>query len=189
MFPEVCNIMEALLNNQINQSFKTIIMKKYGKIKIEEAFDTKNPEIVNVRLTQEYTDPAENPIGACLGKLQSRKISHIQGFSKSLLAAAGVTFEAKEENGKTRKMAVGSPTLQNLFGEGADDMRLIRLESTTPFYEGQEAKINPQTQAVVTHGGQPIYRYAKLGSASDSDVLLSNDRVEVAVSQGSELAH
>lgn len=163
-------------------------MKKYGKIQIEEAFMTKNPEIINVRLTQEVTDPSQNPIGACLGTLKARKISHVQAFGKSVLEAAGVRFEAKEENGKTRHYVIGSKTLEDVLGSGAADLCLLAIESTSPYYEGQEPKINPSTGAVVTHNGQPIYRSTKLGKMGDAEELLSNDRVAVA-QESSDLAN
>ena len=50
-------------------------------------------------------------------------------------------------------------------------------ESLTPFYEGQNPKINPSTDEVMTHKGQPIYRVSEFVSNVDAqDELLANDR-------------
>lgn len=60
--------------------------------------------------------------------------------------------------------------------------KIIRQESTTPFYVGQKAKINPTTKAVVTHNGAPVYfqdLYTESSLAQDS--LLASDKVAASV--------
>ena len=54
--------------------------------------------------------------------------------------------------------------------------RIVVEEATTPFYEGQPAKINPSTNVVVLHEGKPIYRKSTFVTDDISvDKLLSND--------------
>jgi hypothetical protein len=70
--------------------------------------------------------------------------------------------------------------------------KVLVRESTEPFYEGQEAKINPSTEEVITHLGAPVYRDTEFTSDINAqDVLLQSDRDGVtaeanAQAQGSE---
>lgn len=63
------------------------------------------------------------------------------------------------------------------------DGKIIVVESTTPEYEGQNPKINPETSEVLTHGGAPIYRNTKFtADISKSDILLAHDKDGVVAS-------
>lgn len=73
------------------------------------------------------------------------------------------------------------------FSEKVQPSRIIVRESTTPFYDGQQPKMNPSTQEVVTHNGQDIYRETDLvgANSSETDSKLSNDKTGVAASAAS----
>lgn len=48
--------------------------------------------------------------------------------------------------------------------------RLVIEESTTPYFEGQQAKVNPETGEEITYNGMPVYRQVALIAASSSKV-------------------
>ncbi len=57
--------------------------------------------------------------------------------------------------------------------------KLVVKEATTPFYEGQKAKLVPGTEVVCSVGGQPIYRQTEFSSdVNEADVLVQHDNVE-----------
>ena len=54
--------------------------------------------------------------------------------------------------------------------------KIIVAESTTPYFEGQQPKINPSTKAVINHGGLPVYRKSTFVTDLNAvDVLLTSD--------------
>lgn len=59
--------------------------------------------------------------------------------------------------------------------------KIVIEESLTPFYEGQNPKINPETGEVLTKGGQPIYRQALYTANLEKQdgELIQHDRVSV----------
>lgn len=59
--------------------------------------------------------------------------------------------------------------------------KLIVKEQTTPFYEGQQPKVNPTSGAIVTSNGNPIYRQTELvdENSTECDVLMKMDSVSV----------
>lgn len=60
------------------------------------------------------------------------------------------------------------------------DGNIVVRESLTPFYDGQEPKINPSTNEVILHNGQPVYRDTDFVIGADAeDVLLATDRADV----------
>jgi len=62
--------------------------------------------------------------------------------------------------------------------------KIYVVEKTTPFYEGQEPKINPKTNEIITSEGALIYRNSFLGRENDVDVLLKADKaVDAYVNQ------
>jgi len=65
-------------------------------------------------------------------------------------------------------------------------VKLVVKERNTPFYDGQEPKINPTTGEVVMHNGSEIYRNTFVEPAgSDSvDEMLVSDKVTTLVSDG-----
>lgn len=65
--------------------------------------------------------------------------------------------------------------------------KIVIQEATTPFYDGQQPKINPQTEEVLTTNGQEIYRQAKYtDNLNASDSLLSHDTVDQTVSESQQ---
>lgn len=66
------------------------------------------------------------------------------------------------------------------FSEKVLPVKLIVKESTTPFYEGQEPKINPETGAVIQHNEQNVYRqtFVVAETSTEVDAKLISDPVE-----------
>lgn len=63
--------------------------------------------------------------------------------------------------------------------------KIIAIEQTTPFYEGQQPKINPQTEQILLKDGKPIYRQTMYTENMDKeDKLLQHDTI--TVSEGAE---
>ena len=64
-------------------------------------------------------------------------------------------------------------------------VKLIVKESTTPFYAGQEPKVNPTTGEVINHNGLPVYRTTIVvaESSSEVDVKLASDKEKVSTPQ------
>ena len=67
------------------------------------------------------------------------------------------------------------------FSEKVQPSRLIVKESTTPFYDGQQAKINPSTGEEITYRGESVYRETDVvpADSAELDSKLSNDRAAV----------
>lgn len=63
--------------------------------------------------------------------------------------------------------------ISSVFGP----QRIVIKEQTTPFFEGQNPKINPDSGAIIMHKGQPVYRTTELVSESSNvhDELLPAD--------------
>ena len=59
------------------------------------------------------------------------------------------------------------------------DGKVIRTESLTPQYDGQDPVINPSTDEVHMVNGAPLYRQDTWGAMSDTDVLISAEAVSV----------
>ena len=67
--------------------------------------------------------------------------------------------------------------------------KIVVHEAISPFWDGQEPKINPETAEVLTHNGQEIYRNAFYTENVDAtDKLLDHDKQTVSntVSQESD---
>ena len=68
--------------------------------------------------------------------------------------------------------------------------KVVVRESLEPFYEGQEPKINPSTNEVITHLGAPVYRDTDfVFDLEAEDTLLATDREGATVkaeAQGQE---
>ena len=64
-------------------------------------------------------------------------------------------------------------------------VKLIVKESTTPFYNNQEPKVNPTTGEVINHNGSPVYRQTIVvaESSSEVDVKLASDKEQVQTPQ------
>lgn len=62
-------------------------------------------------------------------------------------------------------------------------VRLVIKESNTPFYAGQEPKVNPTTGEVIKSNGLPVYRNTIVvaESSSEQDSKLATDREAVNV--------
>ena len=80
-------------------------------------------------------------------------------------------------------LAAGDDLNAKLKSLGSDQVKIVRKESLTPFFEGQEAKKNPKTEAVIKDAqGNPIYMQDSLvGLASgEEDELIQNATATVA---------
>lgn len=62
------------------------------------------------------------------------------------------------------------------------DCKIIVEEATEPFFAGQQPKINPTTQEVVTYLGAPVYRSSFIVDANSprKDVKLPSDSVSIS---------
>ena len=72
---------------------------------------------------------------------------------------------------------------------GGSSVKIVRRESTAPQFEGQNPKINPQTEAVITDdAGNPIYMQDVLVSAGsdEGDSLISTGVAEAISEEGDE---
>lgn len=73
--------------------------------------------------------------------------------------------------------------LEARFGDKAkgdlvsDKLTIVRKESTSPFYEGQQPKVNPSTAEVITHNGAPVYMQFEIAPAGTADVLVGTEAV------------
>jgi hypothetical protein len=72
------------------------------------------------------------------------------------------------------------------FSRKVMPVKLTIKEQTTPFYDGQEPKINPTTGEVITSGGKEVYRstFVNPEGSDEMDTLLVSDKVNVSVSEG-----
>ena len=61
------------------------------------------------------------------------------------------------------------------------DCKIIIQEQTTPFYEGQQPKVNPVTGEVITSNGEVVYRQSTVVDAKDNrdDIKLPSDSTSV----------
>jgi hypothetical protein len=64
--------------------------------------------------------------------------------------------------------------------------KIVVEESTTPYFEGQEPKINPTSGEICTSDGAFVYRNSYLGTSAQEDTLLKTDRVTVLMSSEAE---
>lgn len=114
-------------------------------------------------------------------RLEERAI----GMNASGFLAEEVKSDFAKLNKELAKKLVSAGLLKaganwkNIIGQ---DCKIVIKESTTPFYDGMQPKINPTTGEVVTCNGSPIYRRGLVTTdLSDSDTKLANDKVEASV--------
>ncbi len=88
------------------------------------------------------------------------------------LFATGFVSEKKKVAFKTGQLETMRALVKTHKLEAGAEMpgaKIIIRESTTPFYEGQNPKMNPTTEEVVTVNGQPVYREGVLLPSNDSE--------------------
>lgn len=121
--------------------------------------------------------PSEtNPeIGSIQVKDTSIKLG-INGFVQKNNRSAFIRGNIKDLNALNLK---DGQNLSSVFG----NKKMIVKESTTPFYPGQNPKINPQTSELIKHKGECIYTETLIVDehSEEIDVLLPADKVEVTV--------
>ena len=68
--------------------------------------------------------------------------------------------------------------------------KIVIKERTTPFYEGQQQKINPKSGEIVLSNGSPVYRLSEVvdSTSPETDELLKSDSVTTQVNQF-EISH
>lgn len=68
--------------------------------------------------------------------------------------------------------------------------KIVIKERTTPFYEGQQQKINPKSGEIVLSNGSPVYRLSEVvdSTSTETDELLKSDNVTTQVNQF-EISH
>ena len=103
------------------------------------------------------------------------------GVSFSGSAKPRVAFHT--DNLEALKAYVKENNLQP--GSKIEGYKIIVKESTTPFFDGQNPKMNPETAEVVKHNGADIYRQSVMLPKNDerSDSLLTNDAITSGVAQ------
>lgn len=121
--------------------------------------------------------PSEtNPeIGSIQVKDTSIKLG-VNGFVQKNNKSAFIRGNIKDLNALNLK---DGQDLSNVFG----NKRMVIKESTTPFYVGQNPKINPQTSELIKYKGECIYTETLIVDehSEEIDVLLPADKVEVTV--------
>jgi len=121
--------------------------------------------------------PSEtNPeIGSIQVKDTSIKLD-VNGFVQKNNKSAFIRGNIKDLNALNLK---DGQNLSSVFG----NKKMIVKESTTPFYPGQNPKINPQTSELVKYKGECIYTKTSIvdENSEEIDVLLPADKVEVTV--------
>ena len=83
----------------------------------------------------------------------------------------------------------GTDLNAKLASIGADTVKIVRKESLTPFYEGQEAKKNPRTEEFIKDAsGNPIYMQDVLvnTSALEGDELIATSAPAVHAEAGDD---
>ena len=124
---------------------------------------TSNPDKVSVRLSQEKM--------IVTGGLFLNKSTLTTFVTMDKEIAESLNLEA----GMNWKDVIGQ------------DCKIMIKEQTTPFYDGQEPKINPQTKAELsTADGEKIYRQTCLTvDLEEKDQLVQHQRVEVGQNEHS----
>lgn len=113
-------------------------------------------------------------------RVDCKSLSISNGFQRINTRSAFIRMEADQARAIESLLADGQP--YPLEG------KIVVRESTTPFYDGQEPKMNPETQKVITSGGAPVYRETDFVTTDEQDVLIASDKVEAGVpaTQGAE---
>lgn len=121
--------------------------------------------------------PSEtNPeIGSIQVKDTSIKLG-VNGFVQKNNRSAFIRGNIKDLNALNLK---DGQDLSSVFG----NKKMIVKESTTPFYPGQNPKINPQTSELIKYKGECIYSetYIVDENSDEIDTLLVADKAEVII--------
>jgi hypothetical protein len=83
--------------------------------------------------------------------------------------------------GKIEDLKILCKEMKLKLGVGVTGYKILVKESITPFFEGQDPKINPTTLEIMKSQGKDIYRKTVLASvnSTETDELLANDKVGV----------
>lgn len=137
-----------------------VVVTTMKKDSTELTYQTRKADLVSIRV--EETAIAVDASGFMRKEVRSDFVKLPKALAEEMIASG--TLKA------------GVP-LKNITGQ---DSKIIIKESHTPFYEGQEPKINPTTGEIVLSNGQPVYRRGFLTSdLSASDELLVSDKTTV----------
>lgn len=126
---------------------------------------------------------ANNPESASIMLVSETMSANDQGF---LVTEKRVGL-FKGETAKIK--ALGLKAGDN-FSEKVFPVRLVVKEAFSPFYPGQKPKINPQTKAVITSEGAPVYRQTLVvaETSAEIDARLATDKVEATVETNTEFS-
>lgn len=117
------------------------------------------PDFVTVRVEKSTPSLTAN------GLLVMNKRTAFVTMQKEFVAILGL------QDGKAFPMATETPNAVQ---------KIVRKTSLTPFYEGQEPVINPETKAVITLNGAPLFQqYKYTEDSNEGDEFL--DVIENAV--------
>lgn len=95
-------------------------------------------------------------------------------------------IRGKVEDLKKMNLKAGT-NLATVLGE----QKIVIKESTTPFFDRQNPKVNPTTGAIVTHKGSPVFRQTELvqANAEVCDTLLPIDTADVTIGSTAKTEH
>lgn len=120
----------------------------------------------------------ESEKGEIFGKVRVDQRSPVinNGFMSFANRSAFITFD--EDTAKEMEPLLQEDKAYPIAG------KVVVHESLEPFYEGQEPKINPSTNEVITHLGAPVYRDTEfVFDVKTQDTLLISDRGELSPSE------
>lgn len=123
---------------------------------VKVAINSKNNQVFTAKTT-----PSKDGKTYGFYIVESNHTSMEGGFIRTTRRTATLTVDVAQNPGWT----AGFP----LSG------KIVIEESHTPFYEGQEVKINPTTKEAVLVNGKPVYRQSRYTeNVNAQDVLLVN---------------
>lgn len=111
-------------------------------------------------------------------QVKDESVKLVNGFIQKSNTSAFI--RGKYDDLKALNLKAG----QNI-SESLGNKKIIVKESLTPFYEGQQQKVNPSNGAICTSNGQPIYRETMIVDDNNQyiDELLKMDTIEVSVNK------
>lgn len=129
----------------------------------------------NNKIVFASTNPGKEEFGYM--RVESKNTSFEKGWLKNEVRSALIRGKVKDLE------ALGMKEGSTITG------KIYVRESLTPFSPTQDPKKNPESGAIITHGGQPVYRDSIFtADMSKADELLESDKVEIAVEATANLA-
>lgn len=130
-------------------------------------------------LTGDLVSPTKKAGYSAIG-IETVGFRFVNGFGRKVRTRALLTMENNH---------LADYLESNKLGHNSEiSGKILVQESTEPFWTGQNPKINPETKAIITSGGVPVYRNTVFTEDITAvDKLLTVDKVTVVV-EAKELA-